>query len=93
MIIDINLETGGDGAVCCRHCGAQVGASPQQPMSQALVRTSAAANAGPGIKEDPALFTDRTMALRQSFCPGCLTALATEIVPADEPNYRKWALA
>ncbi|GAB2703888.1 hypothetical protein [Nocardia thraciensis] len=93
MIIDINLESDSHGVVRCRHCAAEVGASPREPLTRAVTRTSAASAAGPGIKEDPALFTDRPMVLRQAFCPGCLTLLATEVVPGDEPNYRKWALA
>ncbi|MGW4844394.1 hypothetical protein [Nocardia brasiliensis] len=92
MIIDINLERTDGGAVCCRHCGAVLGDSAHEPMTHALVHIATARHAGPGIKADPALFTDRDMVLRQLFCPGCLALLATEVVPEDEPSYRKWAL-
>ncbi|WP_234390931.1 hypothetical protein [Nocardia suismassiliense] len=92
MIIDTNLERADSGEICCRHCAAVLGPSPREPMTSALVNVSAARCAGPGIKSDPALFTDRAMVLRQLFCPGCLALLATEVVPEDEPSYRKWAL-
>ena len=50
-------------------------------------------SAGRGARRrGPARFTDRAMVLRQSFCPSCLTLLATEIVPGDEPSYRTWSV-
>lgn len=93
MIIDLNLETSGSGAVVCRHCGAAVGDSASQPMSHALRRERPSTEAGPGVHADPSLFVDRKVLLRQAFCPGCLVLLATEIVPGDEPSYRTWSLA
>jgi hypothetical protein len=93
MKIDDNLETTDDGRVVCSHCGAELGKSVHEPLSTALRHESASTNAGPGIKADPALFTDRPIVLRQQFCPGCLVLLSTEVTPGDEPEYRKWTFA
>lgn len=93
MIIDLNLETDAAAAVVCRHCGRRVGDSVTNPMTHALRRERPSTEAGPGVHADPMLFVNRTVLLRQAFCPGCLTLLSTEIAPADEPSYRTWSLA
>lgn len=92
MDIDLNLTRTDTGAVVCRHCSAEVGPSTDRPLAGALRHERPSTEAGPGVHADPARFTDRRIVLRQAFCPGCLTVLATEIVPADEPNYRNWSL-
>lgn len=92
MNLDQNLQTAADSTVVCRHCGATVGESLQEPMGRAIYNTRPAPAAGPGIKADPALFTDRIIMLRQAFCPGCLVCLSTEVGPIDEPAYRTWEL-
>jgi hypothetical protein len=89
--IDINLEFDGAGSVVCRHCGARVGTTAE-PFGAALRRESAAQEVGPGVRVDPQMFTDRPIVLRQAFCPGCLTVLLTEVVPADEPTHRGWRI-
>ena len=93
MKIDLNIETTGDGTVVCTHCGATLGDSVQAPTTHALRHERPAEAAGPGIKADPALFTDRQIQLRQTFCPDCLVCLSTEITPGDEPVYRQWVLS
>jgi len=90
--IDLNLTLTGSGTVNCRHCSTLVGDSATDPMAHALSNERASTAAGPGVRADPAQFTDRQILLRQRFCPGCLTLLATEIVPADEQRFRKWTL-
>lgn len=92
MNIDLNLRTNDTETVVCRHCGATVGQSVSDPMSHARHHHGPSTAAGPGVHADPAAFTDRTILLRQAFCPGCLVLLATEIVPDDEPTYRVWSL-
>ncbi|MGP3533201.1 hypothetical protein ACTU3I_00275 [Microbacterium sp. RD1] len=90
--IDVNLALDDAGSVVCRHCGTRVG-SAAEPFSGALRRESPAQKAGPGVRVDPSVFTDRPIVLRQAFCPGCLTALLTEVVPADEPSHRGWRMS
>lgn len=93
MNIDLNLRTDdATGAVLCQHCDARIGDSVAEPMAHALRRERPSTEAGPGVHADPSAFVDRPILLRQTFCPGCLTLLSTEIVPADEPSYRTWSL-
>ncbi|MGW3950190.1 hypothetical protein ACWEKM_04275 [Streptomyces sp. NPDC004752] len=92
MDLDLNLTVSPGGRVDCRHCGALVGTSTATPLDRALRTERPSSEAGPGVHADPARFTDRSIVLRQVFCPGCLVLLQTEIVPADEPSYREWSL-
>lgn len=93
MNLDLNLRVDDGGTVLCRHCGARVGDSVAEPLGHALSRERPSTEAGPGVHADPSAFVDRPILLRQAFCPGCLTLLSTEIVPADETSYRHWSLA
>ncbi|MCO7218647.1 hypothetical protein [Klenkia sp. PcliD-1-E] len=85
--IDENLVQGDDGVVSCRHCDAALGVA-QQPLRDACVRESDPRTAGPSVRAGSAHFADRPVVLRQTFCPGCLTLLQSEIVPGDEPSGR-----
>jgi hypothetical protein len=91
MYIDDNLELADDGTVACRHCSTVTGTA-SDPLGDALVRQSAPREAGPSVRADASNFADREVLLRQVFCPGCLTALQAEIVPADEPSWRTRSL-
>ena len=87
IFIDDNLEQTPDGGVRCRHCGTPLGVAAE-PMRDARVRESSSRAAGPSVRSAAEHFTDRTVVLRQTFCPQCLTLLQSEIVPADEPSHR-----
>jgi hypothetical protein len=93
MQIDDNLRVSDTGAVLCVHCAARVGDSVEVPLQHALRRDRPSSAAGAGVRADPARFTQRPIVLRQLFCPGCLSLLESEIVPADERSYRSWVLA
>jgi N-methylhydantoinase B len=92
MQLDDNLTLTEGGGVICTHCKAPLGESSETPLSNAVRREGPARNAGPGVHADPKTFTSREIVLRQLFCPGCSTLLATEIVPRDEPFFRHWSL-
>lgn len=92
MTIDGNLAADDAGKVSCRHCEAELGTIRGDPLARALVHERPSTEAGPGVHVDPTVFTDRAIVVRQAFCPDCLTLLTTEIVPADEPSFRKWSL-
>lgn len=92
LFIDDNLEQLPDGQVVCRHCSGVLG-DAAHPLRQALVRETSPAAAGPSVREEARLFTDRPVVLRLSLCPGCLTQLQAEIVPGDEPSSRHRSLA
>lgn len=92
MKIDQNLQVTAAGEVQCLHCSATVGSSAADPFSEALRNVRPSSAAGSGMHASSAAFTDRTIVLRQKFCPGCLVVLETEIVPEDEESYRGWSL-
>lgn len=93
MVIDDNITLAEDGRLLCAHCGEELGPDPSAGLTRAIRRERPSSDAGPGVHADPSLFTDRDIVLRQAFCPSCLVLLSTEIVPADEPEYRRWSLA
>lgn len=86
--IDDNLTLGGDGAVHCSHCDAVTGSGRTAPLDAAVVRVGRPSLAGPQVADNASLFVDREMEFRQTLCPGCFTALQTEVVPADEEPVR-----
>lgn len=90
--LDDNLTLTDDGTVVCAHCKTRIGENSHDPLAHAVKRERPSSDAGPGIHADPKTFTPREIVLRQSFCPGCSTVLATEIVPRDEPSFRHWSL-
>ena len=92
MQIDDNVTLGADGTVTCSHCRGVLGHAPDRPLASALRHERPSVAAGPGVRVSPDRFTDRPIVLHQTFCPACLTLLATEIVPADEPSYRMWSV-
>jgi len=90
MRIDDNVELLEDGTTECAHCGTQLGKAGGATLSEALNLVRESREAGPSVRVDPAVFTDRPIVLRQRICPGCLVLLATEIAPGDEEGYRSW---
>lgn len=91
--IDENLTLTGDGRVVCAHCNTVIGRNAGEPFANAVKSEQPSPAAGPGVHADPKHFTDREIVLRQLFCPGCSTVLATEIVPRDEPSFRHSRIA
>jgi N-methylhydantoinase B len=57
-------------------------------------RDSPPTEAGPHIWGDPSVYVDAQVVFRQLFCPSCLTALYSRVVPVDHPlpddDYRSW---
>jgi N-methylhydantoinase B len=86
--IDDNLALAGDGTVQCRHCGAVTGSGRRAPLDRAATRIGPPSLAGPQVRDNAELFIDREVVFRQLCCPGCMTALLTEVVPGDEPSAR-----
>jgi hypothetical protein len=92
MQLDDNLTLSDGGTVICTHCKTVLGKNSEEPLANAIRRDRPARAAGPGVHADPKSFTAREIVLRQCFCPGCSTVLTTEIVPSDEPSFRRWSL-
>jgi N-methylhydantoinase B len=86
--LDDNVVLDADGSTSCRHCGTALGSRHDGLLARALTRERPPSAAGPHIRVPAATFVDRAMVLRHRLCPGCLVALATEIVPVGEPEWR-----
>lgn len=90
MKINDAIDVASDGTATCAICRAPLGTVSGDPLARALRRERPSLAAGPGVRADPKLFTDRPIVLRQMFCPRCLSLLNTEIVPGDEVSFRHW---
>ncbi|MGI5227921.1 hydantoinase B/oxoprolinase family protein [Actinoallomurus sp. CA-142502] len=89
------LESPDGGTVVCTHCGTGIGPLAGGAFVAALARRDAApADAGPHIWRDPSVYVDAEIVFRQLFCPGCLTAVYSRVVPVHHPlpddDYRSW---
>jgi N-methylhydantoinase B len=98
-LLDDNLgvrESPDGGTVVCVHCGTEIGPLAGSAFVAALARRDAApTEAGPHIWHDPSVYVDEEVVFRQLFCPGCLTAVNSRVVPVGHPlpadDYRGWA--
>jgi N-methylhydantoinase B len=87
--VDDNLQLSDDGTVCCAHCGATVGVDRDHMLSEAVLREGPPSLAGPHVRDNAREFVDRDIVFRQDCCPGCMTALRTQVVPVDEAEHRE----
>lgn len=90
------LDTAAGKAVACTHCGTELGPLEGGAYVTALARRDAPpTEAGPHIWRDPSVYVDAEVVFRQLFCPGCLTAVYSRVVPVEHPlpddDYRSWA--
>jgi 2-polyprenyl-6-methoxyphenol hydroxylase-like FAD-dependent oxidoreductase len=93
--LDDNLAMLAGGTVVCVHCGTKIGPLEGGAFVAGLARRdSAPTEAGPHIWHDPVEYVDAEVVFRQLFCPGCLTAVYSRVVPVDHPlpvdEYRSW---
>jgi hypothetical protein len=90
--LDENLTVTSGGAVVCARCETPLGDGSDGFLPEAIWRERPTGEAPrTTLRADPARFTERPIALRQAICPNpdCLTLLLTEVVPTDEPRYRR----
>lgn len=84
-VLDDNLAVidSADGpTVACTHCGTALGAVADGEFFAALAQADAApTQGGPQIWHDPSVYVDDEVVFRQLFCPGCLTAVYSRVVP------------
>ena len=84
--LDANLYVLGTDVHCSR-CDAIVGTTASW-LEHALIREGPAQSGGSLMKAPPELFVDARIVYRQAFCPGCLTALLTEVIAETERHLR-----
>jgi len=82
--LDVNVAVSA-GQVLCRHCGTGLGRLGE-PFLAELPRIEASpGTAGPHVWADPSTYVDVPVVFRQVLCPGCATALLSQVVPSDHP--------
>lgn len=94
--LDANLiidDSPGRSVIRCSHCHCEIAGAEENYKEKLPMHEGQPAEAGPHIFDDPALFVDQTIVFRQYYCPGCFTALATEIVPAGQGHVHEKKLA
>ncbi|WP_306204642.1 hydantoinase B/oxoprolinase family protein [Actinoplanes sp. RD1] len=87
--LDDNLavvDTDGGRTVACVHCGELLGPLTDGAyLRQLAQRDAPLGEAGPHIWTDPSAYTDTEVVFRQLFCPSCVTAVYSRVVPVDHP--------
>ncbi|WP_224404048.1 hypothetical protein [Pseudonocardia sp. ICBG1034] len=82
-----------DGRVRCVHCDFVV-AEPGEPiLHRALTRRGDITKAGPGVRAGVPAFIAAPVEFRQRLCPGCHTALLTEVAAVGDTATRATSLA
>jgi N-methylhydantoinase B len=89
--LDDNLYVTGS-TVRCVHCDTVIGTDDDW-LRAALVTELPPQRGGSLILADPRMFVDASVVYRQAVCPGCRTALLTEVVSAADRGYRTKRLA
>ena len=70
----------------CTHCGTLICRQGENYLENLQRYEGPSFKAGPLIWPEPARYVDKEVVFRQYYCPGCLTAFLTEVVPADHPE-------
>ncbi|MER6173846.1 hydantoinase B/oxoprolinase family protein [Streptosporangium sp. NPDC001681] len=87
--LDDNLKLAPDGeggsVVVCAHCDHPLGRWGENYLATLPRRAGSPGEAGPTAWADPADYVDVPIEFRQFYCPGCYTALLTQVVPVDQP--------
>ena len=76
----------------CRMCGTAICAINEN-YKDAVVQRRLPLSAGGSMMNDPALYVDANIELRQFVCPGCGTLLETEVACESDATLRDIELA
>ncbi len=85
---NLTLVRSGNGdapQVACRHCRQLLGRADENYLEDLPMYVSDPAAAGPNAWSHTATYVDTEVVFRQLYCPGCFTALLTQVVPAGQP--------
>lgn len=72
--------------IACTHCGRRLGDTKSGKLSLAKYE-GPSSEAGPQVTSPPSQYIDAEVVFRQQYCPGCLSAVYSGIVPADHPDH------
>jgi N-methylhydantoinase B len=82
-----NVEIDG-GTARCAHCRAVLAEAGEPFLHRALLRRGDISLAGPHVQPVIPSFVDREVEFRQLLCPGCGTALQTEVAAVGDTGTR-----
>ena len=81
----VEVTIGDSRVVGCAHCGRLLGDSKSGRLDLARY-DGPSSDAGPQVTSDPGEYVDTEVVFRQQCCPGCFTAIYSDIVPVDHPD-------
>jgi N-methylhydantoinase B len=79
--VNYNVRLKSDGTLECAHCQQKLEGTPTGYLALLPIHEGPPANAGPHIFANPAVYVDAEVVFRQYYCPGCYTAVQSEVVP------------
>jgi N-methylhydantoinase B len=85
--LDDNLAEVAGGIVACAHCGHELGRASADAHLAVAVYEGPSTDAGPQVVSAPTTYVDTQVVFRQLCCPGCYTAIYSNVVPADHPHH------
>lgn len=92
--VDDNLvavPSGSRSTIACGHCMSALGDAGGDTLDL-LVSDGNTALAGPGVGADAGSYVDTPIVFRQHFCPGCMTAVSSTVVPSIHPDHPRQIL-
>lgn len=78
-----------DGRTHCIHCNFPLGQAGEPALTGALLRRGDVTKAGPQVRSGVPKFVRTPVEFRQHLCPGCFTALLTEVVATEQQATRE----
>ncbi|WP_317612353.1 hypothetical protein [Rhodococcus opacus] len=82
-----------EGRTHCVHCNFALGEAGEPALAGALLRRGDVTKAGPQIRSGVPSFVRTPVEFRQYLCPGCFTALLTEVVATEQEATRETVMA
>ena len=84
--VNANVARSG-GRLSCAHCQQQLEGTATDYLTRLPWYEGPVAEVGPHVFTDSQVYIDAPVVFRQFYCPGCYTALHTEVVP---DNHAEW---
>ncbi|SFN29710.1 hypothetical protein SAMN05216207_10124 [Pseudonocardia ammonioxydans] len=81
-----------NGKIHCAHCDHVLAEAGEPALHRALTRRGDVAKAGPQVRAGVPAFIRAAVEFRQKLCPGCHTALLTEVAAVDDVATRETTL-
>lgn len=84
--VNSNVARSGDSLSCAR-CSHDFEGTAHDYLTRLPWYQGPVTDVGPHVFPDAAVYIDTPVVFRQFYCPGCYTALHTEVVPDDHAEW------